>query len=161
MEIEQMRSRKDPVDILRRFLENPAHPETVHELVAEDAVHLSINDQNPELEKVLPWTGRNHGPQGFLDAHSRMFHYIRNEEFIVETIFGSGGNVAAFGTVKQCSNTLSKSTCSPFSVWAKVAAGKIVFLQYLEDSYATALSFKSEGFWTVHADTEGKPYDVR
>lgn len=27
-------------------------------------------------------------------------------------------------------------------------------------SYATA-SFKSEGFWKVHADPEGKPYDVR
>ncbi|MGO7367610.1 hypothetical protein ACC719_11465 [Rhizobium ruizarguesonis] len=47
MEIEHMRSRKDPVEILRRFLENPAHPETAHELVAEDAIHLSINDQRP------------------------------------------------------------------------------------------------------------------
>lgn len=156
-----MRSRKDPVEILRRFLENPAHPATVHEVVASDAVHLTINDQNPDLEKVLPWAGLKRGPQWFLDVHSRMLHYIRTEEFTVETIFGSGGNVAAFGTVRQCSNTLAKSTSSPFSVFAKVVGGKIAFLQYLEDSYATALSFKSEGFWRVHADPDGKPFDVR
>jgi hypothetical protein len=65
----------------------------MHELVAEDAIHLSTNDHSPELERVLPWARRNRGPQGFLDVHSRMFHDIRHE-FISKTIFGSGGNVA-------------------------------------------------------------------
>ncbi len=79
-----MRTSKDPVEIVRRFLDNPARPSRDGpRTVADYAVRRSINDKNPDLEKVLPWAGRNHGPHGFLDAHAQD---IRNEEFIVKTI---------------------------------------------------------------------------
>jgi len=49
---------------------------------------------------------------------------------------------------------LGKVAVSPFSILAKVRAGKIVYFQYMEDTYATASTFKISGTWKVRSDPE-------
>ena len=75
-------------------------------------------------------------------------------------MFASGENVAVFGDFRYKSNSLSKVVSSPFSIVVKVVDGKVTYLQFLEDSYATAASFRSAGSWTVHADPTGAPSEV-
>jgi hypothetical protein len=49
---------------------------------------------------------------------------------------------------------------SPFSILVKVVDGKVTYLQYLEDSYATAASFRKDGSWTVQTEPGTEPFRV-
>jgi hypothetical protein len=58
------------------------------------------------------------------------------------------------------SRSLDKMVISPFSVLVKVVNGKVAYLQFLEDSYATAVSFRKDGSWAVHTETGAEPFQV-
>ena len=49
---------------------------------------------------------------------------------------------------------------SPFSILVKVADGKVTYLQVLEDSYATASSFRKGGSWIVQTESGADPIEV-
>jgi hypothetical protein len=49
---------------------------------------------------------------------------------------------------------------SPFSILVKVVDGKVAYLQFLEDSYATAASFRKDGSWTVQPEADAEPFEV-
>jgi ketosteroid isomerase-like protein len=76
-------------------------------------------------------------------------------------MLASGLNVAVFGDFRYRSNSLGKVVSSPFSILAKVADGKVTYLQFLEDSYATAASFRKDGSWTVQTEPGAEPFQVR
>lgn len=38
-------------------------PDVVNRVVAPDATYVSLNTENPELNKIMPWAGTSHGPQ--------------------------------------------------------------------------------------------------
>ena len=78
-----------------------------------------------------------------------MFTRWENQAFNVTTMFASGENVAVFGDFRYKSHSLGKVVSSPFSILVKVVDGKVTYLQFLEDSYATAASFRKDGSWTV------------
>lgn len=42
----------------------------------------------------------------------------------------------------------------------KVVAGKVTNLQFLEDTYATAASFRTDGSWTVQTEPGAEPFRV-
>jgi uncharacterized protein len=42
----------------------------------------------------------------------------------------------------------------------KVIDGKVTHLQFLEDSYATASSFRKDGSWTVQTEADADPFEV-
>lgn len=149
-----------PIVIVRKVLENPTDPDAVNELVAADAVYINLNYENKELQRILPWTGTTKGPQAFIDTFHRFFKYWDTESYEIKEVFGIGENVAVFGAFTYRSMALGKTVSSPFSVLAKVKGGKIVYFQYLEDTYATAESVKAGGTWRIHIDPEGKPFEV-
>ena len=75
-------------------------------------------------------------------------------------MFASGENVAVFGDFGYRSNSLSKVVSSPFSILVKVVDGKVTYLQFLEDSYATAASFRKEGSWIVQTEAGTEPFRI-
>jgi uncharacterized protein len=119
-----------------QWLENLLDPEVVNRLVAPDALYVSLNTENPELHKIMPWAGTSHGPQAFLDNLGMMFTRWENQAFDVTAMFASDENVAVFGDFRYKSNSLGKVVSSPFSILVKVVDGKVTYLQFLEDSYA-------------------------
>jgi ketosteroid isomerase-like protein len=149
-----------PIEIVGEWLQNLLDPEVVKKVVAPDATYVSLNTEDSELKRILPWAGTSHGPDAFIWNLSEMFRYWQNENFEVTTMFGEGEDVAVFGTFTYRSNTLGKVVTSPFSIHVKVVDGKVTYLQFLEDTYATAASFRSAGSWTVHADPTGVPSEV-
>lgn len=151
---------RTPIEIIQQFLENTTNPEIIHTIVAADATYVSLNFDNPELKKIMPWAGTSKGPQAFIDTFSRVFHFWGNLNFDVTDIFGSDEKVAVFGTFTYKSTVLNKTVTSPFSILAKVQDGMIVYFQFMEDTYATASSFKVSGTWRIHADPEGTPFDI-
>ncbi|MEH2445633.1 MAG: hypothetical protein V7K18_07590 [Nostoc sp.] len=50
-----------PVEIVQALLKDPTNPEVVNRLVSPDAIYVSLNYDNPDLKKLIPWadTHRN------------------------------------------------------------------------------------------------------
>ena len=149
-----------PIEVVNQWLQNLLDPDVVSGLVAPDATYVSLNTANPELNRIMPWTGTSHGPQAFLDNLGAMFTRWENQAFNVTTMFASGENVAVFGDFRYRSNSLGKVVSSPFSIILKVADGKVTYLQFLEDSYATAASFRKSGSWTVQTEPGAESFEV-
>jgi uncharacterized protein len=149
---------QSPIEVVGQWLENLMDPEAVNKLVAPDAVYVSLNTENLELKKILPWAGTSHGPQAFLDALDAIFERWENQAFNVTTMFGDDENVAVFGDFKYKSHALGKVVTSPFSIHVRVVDGQVTYVQFLEDTYATAGSFRKEGTWTVQTEPEAAPF---
>jgi uncharacterized protein len=98
--------------------------------------------------------------QAFLDNLGGMFSRWENQAFNVTTMFASDENVAVFGDFRYRSKSLDKVVSSPFSILAKVVDGKVTYLQFQEDSYATAASFRRAGSWTVQTEPAAAPFEV-
>jgi hypothetical protein len=64
------------------------------------------------------------------------------------------------GDFRYKSRSLEKMVPSPFSILVKVVNGKVTYLQFLEDSYATAASFRKDGSWAVHTEAGAEPLQV-
>ena len=148
------------IEVVRQWLENLLDPDVVNSLVAPDATYVSLNTENAELDKIMPWAGTSHGPQAFLDNLGQIFTRWETQAFNVTTMFASDENVAVFGDFRYKSNSLGKVVNSPFSILVKVVDGKVTYLQFLEDSYATAASFRKNGSWTVQTEPDAEPFEV-
>jgi hypothetical protein len=149
-----------PIEVVGKWLQNLLDPEVINSVVAPDAAYVSLNTENPELTRIMPWAGTSHGPEAFFGNLTEMFTRWENQAFNVTTMFASGENVAVFGDYRYKSNSLGKVVLSPFSILAKVVNGKVTYLQFLEDSYATAASFRKEGSWIVQTEPGAEPFQV-
>ena len=108
----------------------------------------------------MPWTGTSHGPQAFIDNLGNMFTRWENQAFNVTAVFAADENVAVFGDFRYKSHSLGNVVSSPFAIHLKVVNGHVTYLQFLEDSYATAASFRQSGSWTVLTEPGTDPFEV-
>jgi ketosteroid isomerase-like protein len=149
--------------IVTEFLNNTA-PDKVEaaaeRLVAEDATYISLNFDNPELKKILPWTGTQKGREAYTSTFLGVAKFWVIEDFKIFDLFGAGDNVAVFGTFTYRSNSRGKSFTSPFAVHAKVREGKIVYFLFMEDTFASSRSFSSGGTWTIQTTPNGPEFQV-
>ncbi len=142
-------------EVVRTLLSDPTNPEVVHRLVAPDATYVSLNFDNPDLQRIMPWAGTRTGPGAVLDTYTRVNRYWHSEAFEIGELFGEGENVAVFGRFTYRSATLGKAATSPFAILAKVRDGQITFMQFMEDTFATAASFRSGGVATYRSNPDG------
>lgn len=153
----------NPPDVVNDFLQNTA-PDKVEaaarRLVADDATYISLNFENPELKRILPWTGTSKGQQALINTFTDIAKVWKIEEFTVMDLFGAGEDVAVFGSMTYRSISLGKVFRSPFAIHAKVRNGKIVFFQFMEDTFASSRSFSSGGKWTIKTDPHEASYEV-
>lgn len=151
------------LSVVMEFLANTA-PDKVEaaaeRLAAPDATYVSLNFDNPELRKILPWTGTNKGPKAFSRLFLQLADYWKTEDFTVTTQIASGENVAIFGSFTYRSMTVDHVFTSPFSIHAKVRDGKMIYFQFMEDTYASASSFRQSGSWTIKTPANAAPVKV-
>ena len=148
------------IEVVGQWMQNLLDPEVVNRVVAPDATYVSLNTEDSELSKILPWAGTSQGPQAILGHLGMMFTRWENQAFNVTTMFASGENVAVFGDFRYRSHSLGKVVSSPFSILVKVVDGQVTYLQFLEDSYATASSFRKSGSWIVQTEPDADPIEV-
>lgn len=146
---------KSPVEIVKAILDNPTDLASVRALVAPDAMYVSLNDDNPELKKIMPWAGTQKGPEAITSTYARVGRFWSNEAFEIRDMFGEGENVAVFGRFTYRSTTLGKAVTSPFSILAKVRDGKVTYMQFMEDTFGTASTFRTGGTATYRSDPDG------
>jgi uncharacterized protein len=149
-----------PIEAVGQWLQNLMDPKVVNDLVAPQATYVSLNTENAELKKIMPWTGTSFGPEAFLANLNGMFSRWDNEAFNVTTMFASDENVAVFGNFRYKSKSLGKVVTSPFAILVKVVDGKVTYVQFLEDTYATASSFRKGGTWTVQTQADAEPFQI-
>ncbi len=142
-------------DVVRTLLDDPTNPAVVRRLVAPDATYVSLNFDNPELRQIMPWAGTHTGVGAVLDTYTRVNRFWRNEAFDIDELFGEGGSVAVFGRFTYRSVTLGKAVTSPFAILAKVVEGQVTFMQFLEDTFGTAATFRTGGTATYRSDPDG------
>ena len=63
--------------------------------------------------------------------------------------------MAVFGRFTYRSITLGKAITSPFAILAKVRNDQVTYMQFMEDTYGTASTFRSGGTATYRADPKG------
>ena len=149
-----------PIELVGRWMQNLQDPDVIFNVIAPDAVYVSLNTENAKLAKILPWAGTSHGPKAFLDAFEAIFSRWENQAFNVSAMFGDDQDVAVFGDFQYKSHSLGKIVASPFSIHLRVEDGKVTYAQFLEDTYATAESFRKEGAWTVQTEPDTAPFVV-
>lgn len=85
------------------------------------------------------------GPQAIIDTFATVNAIWANEAFEIQALFGSGENVAVFGSFTYRSRTLGQASTSPFSIWCKIVGGKVTYMQFMEDTLGTTDTFKKGG----------------
>ncbi len=148
--------------VLQEILQNTSNLKVLRQLMTPDATYVSLNFDNPELKKIVPWTGTHKGPQALpmslgnptLLENTRLQGHRRIEQ---------GSRVALFGSFTYKSNVTGKEiTRLPFGTILAAFRGAIMvaYIQFLEDSYGTAGSFKTGGVTRFHSDPSGKEVEV-
>ena len=151
---------KTPVEIVQQLLQHSQEAAVVRALVAPDATYVSLNYENADLKKIMPWAGTSRGPEAILGTYTRVAECWESENFQVEAAFGAGENVAVFGRFTYRSKTLGKSVTSPFSIFAKVNDGQVTYMQFMEDTFGTAATFRAGGVWKFRSDPAGGEVEV-
>lgn len=149
--------------VVMDFLSNTA-PDKVEaaaaRLVAPDAVYVSLNFDNPELKKIEPWTGTAKGPSAYSSTFLRVAEYWTIEDFTITDKLAVGEDVAIFGKFTYRSVEVGHVFTSPFSIHAKVQEGKMIYFQFMEDTYASASSFRKSGSWIVKTTKATPAFEV-
>ena len=105
-EYERTMTCRKPDRCRRPVVAEPARPRRRQQRGRPDATYVSLNTEDPELSKIMPWAGTSHGPQAFLDNLGAMFTRWENQAFNVTAMFASEENVAVFGDFRYKSHSL-------------------------------------------------------
>ena len=149
-----------PLELVQTLLSNPTNLEHVRGLTTEDVTYVSLNFDNPELHKVMPWTGTNRGAQSIVDVFNGIGRVWETKAFEVRDVIADDHSAAMFGSFTYKTRTLGKEITSPFALLAKVTNGKISYLQFLEDTFGTASTFRASGTWNFQGIATGGDVSV-
>jgi hypothetical protein len=86
-----------PTEIVAAILDNPTDLDHVRSLVTDDVTYVSLNYDDPDLKRIMPWCGTSKGPESIVKTFVDVGRYWEKQAFAVEALFGSGENVAMFG----------------------------------------------------------------
>lgn len=146
---------RTPVETVLNVLRNATDPSTIADLVAQDATYVSLNYDNPDLKRIMPWCGTHSGSKSILETFANVARHWDILAFDVEEAFGSEGRVAILARCTFRSRVMDRTLTSPVAIVAKVATGKVTHIQFMEDTFGTASTFRSSGTWTFRADPDG------
>ena len=146
--------------VLQEVLQNTTTPKMLRQLMTPDVTYVSLNFDNPELKKVEPWTGTHKGPQALSEVFAAIQRFWKTLDFKVTDSIEQGSRVALFGSFTYKSIVTGKEITSPFGLLARFEGGKVAYLEFLEDSYGTAGSFKTGGVTRFHSDPSGNEVEV-
>jgi uncharacterized protein len=150
----------EPKDIVTRLLEGIHDPNIVKDLCAPDVTYVSLNYSNPDLHKIMPWCGTGHGVDAVIKTFSDVARFWRIDSFVPEDIFGEGDRIAVFGRFTYTSTKMDKTVTSPFAIRCKVKGDKVSYMQFMEDTFCTASSFRSGGVWKFQSDPDGGEVEI-
>jgi uncharacterized protein len=151
---------KTPVELVQTLLTNPTNLEHVRALTTDDVVYVSLNFDNPELQKVMPWTGTNRGAQSIVNVFNGIARVWETKAFEVRDVIANDTAAAMFGSFTYKTRTLGKEITSPFALLAKATGEKLSYIQFMEDTFGTASTFRASGTWLFRGIATGGEVSV-
>lgn len=149
-----------PKEVLAAILANPTNPDVVGALVAPNATYVSLNFDDPDLKRVMPWAGTSQGPDGIVQTFVDVARYWEERELEQIALFGDERYAAVFGRMTYRSTIMGKPVVSPFCVYVEVVDGICRHMQFMEDTFATTNSFRSGGEWLIRSNPNGEEISV-
>ena len=151
-----------PKDLLEKFMAHTGDAAMIDALVAPDATYVSLNFRDQDLTRVMPWCGtREHaGPKGINWVFATVARFWRIDKFEPLQVFGDDRYAAAFGRFTYTSVVLEKTVTTPFAILIEAKGEQITYMQFMEDTFATAASFQVAGAATYHSDPDGEPFSL-
>jgi ketosteroid isomerase-like protein len=146
--------------VLQEVLQNTTNLKVLQQLMMPDATYVSLNFDNTELKKVMPWAGTHTGPQALPEVFEAINRCWKTLDFKVTDAVEQDSRVALFGSFTYKSNVTGREITSPFGLLARFDGDKVAYVQFLEDSYGTAGSFKTGGATRFHSDPSGKEVEL-
>ena len=146
--------------VLQQILQNTTNLAVLRQLMTPDVTYVSLNFDDPELQKIEPWAGTHKGPESLPKVFAGIQSFWKTLDFKVTDTVEQGSRVAMFGSFTYRSNVTGKEVTSPFGLLARFQGDKVAYVQFLEDSYGTAGSFKTGGASRFHGDPSGKEVEV-
>lgn len=153
-------SEASPLAVMQAILSNPTDLDFVRQYTTDDFTYVSLNYGSPEVKQVLPWAGTTEDTRGLVQAFVDVNRYWKVDEFEIQDSFENEDGAAIFGTFTYTSNTLGKTVTSPFAVLARGRDGKLSYVQFMEDTFATVRSFRESGAYRIKADPDGSQTDI-
>ena len=155
--IEKALQTKAPKDVVYAFLVNTSKElvaKAAEQLVAADADYVSLNFSNPELKRIEPWAGSTQGRDVYVYTFENVGTYWNVDDFQITDMLAEGETVAVFGQFTYTSVHAKNTFTSPFSIKTIVKDGLITYFQFMEDTYASAASFRVGGEWIIQQDAD-------
>lgn len=153
-------SKASPLAVLQSILANPTDLDFVKQFTTDDFVYVSLNYSHPELKQIMPWAGTNHGTEGLVQTFVDVGRYWTTDDFQIQDSFENENGAAIFGTFTYTSTVLGKTVTSPFSVLARGKDGKLSYVQFMEDTFATVRSFRESGEYLIKANPDGSEISI-
>ena len=153
-------STASPLAVLQSILSNPTDLDFVKQFTTDDFIYVSLNYEHPELKRIMPWAGTNKGTEGLVQTFIDVGRYWTTDNFEIQDSFENKDGAAIFGTFTYTSNVLGKTVTSPFSVLARGKNGKLSYVQFMEDTFATVRSFRDDGEYRIKANPDGSEIGV-
>lgn len=153
-------SKISPLAVLQLILSNPTDLDFVRQYTAEDFTYVSLNYENTELERVMPWAGTATGAEALVQTFIDVGRFWTVDAFEIHDSFENEDGAAIFGTFTYTSSVLEKSVTSPFAVLARGSNGKLSYVQFMEDTFATVRSFRESGEYFIRANPDGTEIHV-
>lgn len=153
-------SKASPLAVLQTILSNPTDLNFVKQYTTDDFTYVSLNYGKPEVKQVLPWAGTTKGTEGLVQAFVDVSRYWRVDNFQIQDSFENKDGAAIYGTFTYTSKTLGKTVTSPFAVLARGENGKLSYVQFMEDTFATVRSFRESGKYKIKANPNGPKTDI-
>jgi ketosteroid isomerase-like protein len=150
----------EPKEIVTKLIEGVRDPKTVRDLCASDVTYVSLNYSNPDLRRIMPWCGTGHGVDAVIKTFDDVARFWNVDSFTPEDIFGEGDRVAVFGRFTYTSTRLRKTVTTPFAILCRLKGDKVNYMQFMEDTFCTASSFRSAGTWKFESDPEGGEVEI-
>jgi hypothetical protein len=64
--------------VLQQFLQNTTNPKLSSKLMTPDALYVSLNFDNSELKKAIPWAGTHKGPQSLPEIFASIQSFLED-----------------------------------------------------------------------------------
>ncbi|HHP7834204.1 nuclear transport factor 2 family protein [Serratia marcescens] len=149
-----------PLALLLDLLKKPADLEHVRQFTADNFIYVSLNYEHPELKAIMPWAGTTAGTEGLVQTFKDVNAYWSTLAFELQDTFENADGAAVFGYFTYRSTVLGKTVTSPLSILARAKGGKLTFVQFMEDTFATVRSFRESGTYHIKADPSGSTVEI-
>src|ERR1700722_14231928 len=136
-----------PVQLLTEFLAHTSDAAVITSLTAPDCTCVWLSFDDPDLTRIMPWCGTRTkaGPREIIETFGKVARFWHILEFKPMHVFGDDRHAASFGSFTYESSVLRKRVTSTFAVFILAESGRITYMQFMEDTFATGASFQESG----------------